>query len=171
MKKYLKPIIGIVLISVLIFLGYNISKKITYKKEVAERIKTVPEFSFQTLNNKGFTQEGLTKNEYKLFVYFNSDCDYCQSEAKQISNNLPQFKNTQLLFVSFEPIKGIKQFAKTYNLLDKENITFLQDKEMLFEELFDAKSIPFILLYSKDNLLIEKYKGAAKIDNILKHIQ
>lgn len=171
MKKYLKPIIGILLVSLIIFLGYNITKKISYKKEVAERIKTIPNFTFLTLNNKTFSEKELTKNTHKLFVYFNSDCDYCQSEASQISENLIQFKDTQLVFVSFEPIEGIKQFAKTYNLLYKENTIFLQDKEMVFEELFDAKSIPFMLLYSKDNQLIKKYKGATKIDHILKHIQ
>lgn len=171
MRKYLKPIIGIFLISVLVFLGYNISKKISYKKEVSERIKTIPEFSFLTLNNVNFSNTNLTKNSYKLFVYFNSDCDYCQSEATQISEKLTQFKTTQFIFVSFESIESIKQFAKTYNLFDKKNVIFLQDKEMIFEELFDAKSIPFMLLYSKDNQLIEKYKGATKIDNILKHIQ
>lgn len=171
MKKYIKPIIGIVLISVIIFLVYNISKKISYKNEVTERIKTIPNFTFLTLNNEVFSEKELNKNIFKLFVYFNSDCDYCQSEATQISENIEQFKDTQFLFVSFEPIKDIKQFAKTYNLLDKENIIFLQDKEMIFEELFDAKSIPFMLLYSKDNQLIEKYKGATKIGNILKHIQ
>lgn len=171
MKKYLKLLIGILLVSLIVFLGYNISKKISYKKEVVERIKTIPEFSFLTLNNETFTEKELTKNIYKLFVYFNSDCDYCQSEASQISENLVLFKKTQLLFVSFEPVEGIKQFAKTYNLFDKENIIFLQDKVMIFEELFDVKSIPFMILYSKDNQLIEKYKGATKIDNILKHIQ
>lgn len=171
MKKYLKSLIVVILISVLVFLGYNISKKISYKNEVAERIKAIPEFTFLTMNNKTFSNKKLSKNTYRLFVYFNSDCDYCQSEAKQISEKLTDFKTTELIFVSFESIEGIKQFAKTYNLLDKENITFLQDKEMIFEELFDAKSIPFMLLYSKDNQLIEKYKGATKIDNILKHIQ
>lgn len=171
MKKYIKPIIGIVLISVIIFLGYNISKKISYKKEVAERFKTIPNFTFLTLNNEVFSEKELNKNTYKLFVYFNSDCDYCQSEATQISENLDLFNDIQLVFVSFEPVEGIKQFAKIYNLLNKENIIFLQDNEMIFEELFDAKSIPFMLFYSKDNQLIEKYKGATKIENILKHIQ
>tara|TARA_R110002033_G_C3890885_1_gene238822 strand:- start:2378 stop:2893 length:516 start_codon:yes stop_codon:yes gene_type:complete len=171
MKKYLKPLIGIILVSVLVFLGYNILKKINHKKEVAERIKTIPKFSFLKLNNSNFSNKKLTKNTYKLFVYFNSECDYCQSEATQINANLALFKDTQFVFVSYEPIADIKQFAKTYNLLNKENAIFLQDKEMIFEELFDAKSIPFMLLYSKDNQLIEKYKGAAKIENILKHIQ
>lgn len=170
MKKYLKPLIGIILISVFVFLGYNILKKISYKKEVAERIKTIPNFNFLTLNNEGFTQNDLATNKNNLFVYFNSECDYCQSEATQISENLTKFKTTQFIFVSFESIEGIKQFAEIHYLLNKENIVFLQDKEMIFEELFDAKSIPFMLLYSKDNQLIKKYKGATKIDNILKHI-
>jgi thiol-disulfide isomerase/thioredoxin len=171
MKKYIKPLVGIILVSVLVFLGYNISKKISYKKEVAERIKTIPEFSFLTLSKETFSKKKLTKGAYKLFVYFNSECNYCQSEAAQISKKLTQFKDTQLIFVSFEPIEGIKEFAKTYNLLNKKNVIFLQDKKMIFEELFDAKRIPFMLLYSKDNQLIEKFKGATKIENILKHIQ
>ncbi|WP_457617974.1 peroxiredoxin family protein [Lutibacter sp.] len=170
MKKYLRIIIVVVLVTTLGYLGYNITKKINYKNEVAERIKTIPEFSFLTLNNQVFTENGLTKNSYKLFVYFNSECEYCQSEASQISKNLAQFKNTQLIFVSFEPINSIKQFAIDYNLLEKENVLFLQDKKLEFAEIFDAKSIPFMLLYSKDNQLIEKYKGATKIENILKHI-
>lgn len=170
MKKYLKAIIGIVLVSIIGFLGYNITKKINYKNEVAERIKTIPEFSFLTLNNTVFTENKLTKNSYKLFVYFNSECDYCQSEATQISENLTQFKNTQLIFVSFEPVEGIAQFAKTYNLYGKENVIFLHDEKLEFSEIFDAKSIPFILLYSKENQLLEKYKGATKISAIIKHL-
>jgi len=171
MKKYLKPIIGIVLISVLVFLGYNITKKISYKNKVAERIKSIPEFSFLTLNNQVFKENGLTKSSYKLFVYFNSECDYCQSEANQISENIAQFKDTQLIFISFEPIQGIKNFAKTYNLLDKGNVLFLHDKKSEFSEIFDAKSIPFMLLYSKENQLIKKFKGATKISNIIKHLK
>jgi len=170
MKKYLKTIIGIILISIIGFLGYNITQKITYKKKVAERIKTIPVFSFLTLNNEGFTQNDLATNKNKLFIYFNSECEYCQSEATQISQNIEQFIDTQIIFVSFEPIEGIKQFAENYNLYDKKDMLFLHDKKLEFSEIFDAKSIPFILLYSKDNLLIEKYKGATKIGNILKHL-
>lgn len=170
MKKYLKIIIGVILISIIGFLSHNITKKINYKNEVAKRIKTIPEFSFLMLTNEVFTKNGLTKNTNKLFVYFDSECDYCQSEATQISENIAQFKDTQLLFISFEPIVGIKKFAMDYNLLEKENVIFLHDKESEFSEIFDAKSIPFILLYNKDNQLIKKYKGATKIENILKHI-
>lgn len=171
MKKYLKPIIGIFLVSIIGFLGYNITKKISYKATVTERIKSIPEFSFLTLERKAFTSKNLAKDFYKLFVYFNSECEYCQSEATQISENLENFKNTQLAFVSFEPMEGIKQFAIDYHLNDKENVVFLHDKKLEFAKIFDAKSIPFMLLYSKDNQLIKKYKGATKVDNILKYLK
>ncbi len=170
MKKFLKPIIVVVFISILVFLGYSITKKINYKAEVAERIKTIPKFLFYTLDNEVFTNENLSNNGYKLFVYFNSECDYCQSEAKQIKDNLSNFVNTQIIFVSFEPINDIKIFAEKYQLLENENVIFLNDKNSEFSELFDANKIPFILLYSKENQLIKKYKGAVKIENILKQI-
>lgn len=169
MKKKLKILIVAVIIGVVGYLGYNIIKKINYKTEVAERIKSIPAFTFLTLENKGFTENNLSKSNYKLFVYFNSECEYCQSEATQISENIEQFKDSQLIFVSFEPLANIKKFASDFNLLDKENVIFLEDKKLEFAKIFDAKSIPFMLLYSKENQLIQKFKGATKIDKIIKH--
>lgn len=169
MKKKLKITIVAVIIGVVGYLGYNIIKKINYKTEVAARIKSIPAFTFLTLENKDFSENNLSKRNYKLFVYFNSECEYCQSEATQISENIEQFKNTQLIFVSFEPLANIKKFASDFNLLDKENVIFLEDKKLEFAKIFDAKSIPFMLLYSKENQLIQKFKGTTKIDKIIKH--
>ncbi|MBK5210268.1 MAG: redoxin domain-containing protein [Flavobacteriaceae bacterium] len=170
MKKKLKIAIVALIIGVIGYLGYNIVKKINYKTEVAARIKSIPPFSFLTLENKEFTENNLPKNKIKLFVYFNSECEYCQSESTQISENIEQFKDTQLIFVSFELLANIKKFASDFNLLDKENVIFLQDKKLEFAKIFDAKSIPFMLLYSKEGQLIQKFKGATKIDNIIKHL-
>lgn len=167
MKKKLKIIIGILLISIIGYLGYSIGNKLNYKKEVAERIKTIPEFSFKTLNGKLFTQNNISSTLPKLFVYFNSECDFCQGEAKQIKDNIEQLKNVQLLFVSFEDSKGIKTFAEKHHLVNYENIIFLEDEELQFSELFDAKSIPFMVLYSQNNQLIQKFKGATKIEKII----
>ncbi|PHS51257.1 MAG: redoxin [Lutibacter sp.] len=168
MKKYIKLVIVVVLISTIGFLGYSITKKINDKAEVAKRIKSIPKFSFLTLEGKVFTSKNLAKDTYKLFVYFNSECEYCQTEALQISKNLEEFKDTQLIFVSFEPVKSIKQFSINFNLQDKKKVLFLQDKKVEFAEIFDAKSIPFMLLYAKNNQLIKIYKGATKVERILK---
>ena len=170
MKQNLKFIILVILICVVALFGYSIYKKIQYKKEVAIRIANIPAFSFVQLNGQAFSRKELQENRNTLFVYYNSECEYCQSEATQIQVNLDAFTNTQLIFVSFEPIKDIQKFALDYQLDHKPNILFLQDSKSEFSEIFDANSIPFMLLYNPQQELLQKFKGATKIANVLKHL-
>lgn len=170
MKNKKKLIIRVLLISLIVFLGFSIGEKLIYKKEVAERIKSVPEFSFKTIKGELFTEQHISRNQPKLFVYFNSECGSCHSEAKQISKHLDKLKNVQILFVSYQESHLIKQFAKQYELLIHNNIIFLEDEKLQFATIFDAKSIPYILLYSKDNQLVQKFKGVTKISTIARFL-
>jgi len=167
MKKYLKIIIGLTLVSIIAYLGYSISTKINHKKEVVERIQNLPEFSFKTISGEQFTQNEISITLPKLFIYFNSDCDFCHAEAKQIQEHIKQLKKMQIIMVSHENSEGIKAFAEKYNLINEKRIIFLEDEKLEFSEIFDANSIPFMLLYSKGNQLIQKFKGATKVENII----
>ncbi len=167
MKKKLKISIGIILIGIIGYLGYGIGSKLKHKKEVTERIKIVPEFSFKTLDGETFTQNELSTTLPKLFIYFNSECEFCQGEAEQIKKQLPQLQHIQIIMVSHEPSDGIKIFAQKYHLANQKNIIFLEDNRLRFSTIFDAKTIPFMLLYSNDNKLLQKFKGATKIEKIM----
>ena len=68
MKKILKIVIPILVISLLAFMGYKVVSKINHKKQVAENIKKMPAFSYITLENKMFTQENLEQNKPTLFI-------------------------------------------------------------------------------------------------------
>lgn len=168
MKKILKIIVPILVVSLLMYLGYSIITKMQHKDEVAKTLQTIPGFSFKTLENNTFTNKDLKPNTATVFIYFNSECDFCQHEAQSISDNLEQFKDMQLLFVSTEDIETIKAFAKTYNLINLQNITFLYDSTHTFSNRFDANSIPFILIYNKTQDLVKKHKGQLKPEAILK---
>jgi len=171
MKKQLKLIIALIIVSIIGFLGYSIYGKLNHKKEVAERIKTVPAFSFKTLDGNLFTNKNLDETKPKLFIYFNSDCEFCQSEAESIHKQLDNLKSVQLIFVSYEASDKIKAFAIHYQLSNIENNIFLEDSKSDFAKLFEAKSIPFMLLYSKENQLIQKFNGVTKVENILKYVE
>ena len=58
MKKILKILIPILVISLLAFMGYKVVNKINHKKQVAENIKQMPAFSYVTLENKVFNSDG-----------------------------------------------------------------------------------------------------------------
>lgn len=171
MKKNLKVIILIVIISLLGFMTYKVIAKIKQKREVAEHIKTIPPFSYPTINGKMFTHKDLKENTPTLFLYFNSECEHCQSEASQIQDNIINFKNFQLIFVSFEEKNKIIAFAKKYKLDHYDNITFLLDKQITFSTTFDVNSLPTMILYNKNKELIEKIKGQTKVETILEKLK
>ena len=157
MKKKIKLLLAIFLFIVIGFLGYKISSKLIHKKEVAERIKVIPNFSFYTLDGNEFSDKNLQKKP-SVFVYFNSECNYCQSEAKKIQERLLDFKGVQLIFISYEEKEAIQQFAKEYQLANQENVLFLEDRKGEFSKLFDVNSIPFMVIYDEDKKLLQKFK-------------
>lgn len=170
MKKKTKFFIVLLLVCIVSFLGYKITNKLNYKQKVEERTKVIPDFSFYTIQDEAYTKNDLPHKPI-IFVYFNSDCDFCKSEATEIQSRLIDFKNVQLVFVSFEEKETIKKFAQEYKLGNEKNVLFLEDKKGVFSELFDVNSIPYIVVYNKDEKLLKKFKGATKIDKILELIE
>lgn len=170
-KKIILFIVIISVLGLLTYLGFNVISKVKEKNKIAKQLKKIPEFEFLTLEQKPFTKVNLKPNTNTIFIYFNSDCDFCQHEAQSISNNLDSFKNIQFIFVSIEPIKTIKEFSKQYNLSNQLNITFLYDSNNIFSSQFDANSIPYLLIYDKNQKLIKKHKGQLNAKSILRALQ
>jgi peroxiredoxin len=171
MKKKLKISISILTLTLIAFMSYKVITKINHKKEVAEHIKTIPPFSYPTTDGSAFTNKDLKENTPTIFLYFNSECEHCQNEAYQIQENMGQFKNSQLIFISFEPPSQILLFAKKYKLNHCDNVTFLFDKQVTFSTTFDVKSLPTIVIYNRNEELIEKIKGQTKVEKILKKLK
>ena len=166
MKKYIKIIVPLFSI-IFIFLCFQTIKKINNKKKSADRINTIPSFSFKLTDGKDFTKDNLRKNTPTVFVYFNSECEFCQSETAQISDKVDSFAQTQLLFISFEQPKVIEDFSKKNKLNNYGNIHFLYDRKMDFSKIFDVNTLPSTVIYDNNNKLIEKIKGPISAEQLL----
>jgi peroxiredoxin len=170
MKKYLKITLSLLFLGSISFMILNIVTKINHNKQRAKIIKTIPTFTFEKLNGKLFTKNDIIANQATLFVYYNSQCDFCNEEAKMIKQNITKFSNIQLLFISSENKVAIEVFAKKHQLNNYNNITFLIDSKMSFRAIFDVKILPCLVLYNKNQQLIEKIKGQIKTDVLLKKL-
>ncbi len=170
MKKTIKRVLVLLIILVLGFFIFIIISKTKQKREIANTIQTIPNFSFIKLNNDAFSNENLNKNIPTLFINFNSECDYCQIEAQSIKDNISELKDIQILFISSEPIEKIRSFGNAYKLREHKNIILLFDKNDIFSTLFDTNTIPTSLIYNKNQHLIKKHKGQLKASNIIKEI-
>jgi peroxiredoxin len=152
-------------------MGYKIVTKINHKKEVAANIKTIPAFKYQNLKGESFSNKNLKTDTATLFIYFNSECEYCNEEAQMIHDHINDFNTFELVFVSFEKPRKIASFAKKHNLLNYDNIHFVYDSKVTFATTFDVQSLPCLVLYDKNQQLIEKLKGQTKVETILKKLQ
>lgn len=170
MKRFLKIVLPLLFTCFICFLGYQIISKINHKKEVAENIKTIPEFSYKNINGGVFNNQDIKINTPILFIYFNSECEYCNEEAEMIKENVEKFQNVQLIFVSFEKPEFIKTFATKHQLTSYDNIHFLWDNKVTFSTTFDVNSLPCLVLYDKNQKLIEKIKGQTKTKILLKKL-
>ena len=105
-----------------------------------------------------------------MFVYYNSECEFCNEEAKMIQENSTKFSNMQLVFISNESPAAIMAFATKHKLNNYDTISFLSDRKMSFRTTFDVKSLPCMVLYNKDKQLIEKIRGQIKVEALLKKL-
>ncbi|QMU64571.1 MAG: redoxin domain-containing protein [Flavobacteriaceae bacterium] len=167
-KKKILLIIIFCIVCLLSYLGYSIIIKSKEKNEIAKQIQTIPKFELKTLENISFTNSNLQTNISTIFIYFNSECDFCHHEAESISQNKNKFKKVQFIFVSTENIDTIKQFSEKHKLNNQSNITFLYDSDYHFTNKFDAQSIPYILIYNKNKELIKKHNGQINANGILR---
>ena len=147
-------------LTLLAFMGYKVWAKIEYKNEVIQNTESIPDFAYQNVeNNESLNRRDLNKNLPVVFIYFNSECEYCQHEAQEIQQNIAAFNKTQIIFISTEKPNKIEEFAQNYNLKTYDNIYFLYDERDHFARTFDANTIPFLAVYNKHHKLIEKFKG------------
>lgn len=170
MKKYYKLILLVLFVGMFGFLIFQITSKIKHKKEVAKNINTIPPFNFQNVNGGRFTNENILKNTPTLFIYFNSECEFCNEEAEMIKQNIDRFSTFQLIFVSIENPNKIKEFAINHKLINYDKINFLSDPNASFAPTFDVKSLPCLVLYDKNQHLIEKIKGQIRPEILIQKL-
>jgi peroxiredoxin len=168
MKKYVKVCIPIVIIIGLIYIGFLMVGIYNHKRYQAEKIMHIPAFEFKSTMGGMFTNTNLRKDMPTVFLYFNTECDFCQAEIQDIVSNIQKFNNIQLLFVSVEPVAKIIPFQISYKLEIYDNIVFLSDYRNTFSNIFDVTNTPSSLVYDKNGILVFKNNGAIKVDYMLK---
>ena len=55
-----------------------------------------------TLKEELFSNKNLKPNQSTIFIYFNSECDFCQHEAQTISNHIDKFNAVQFVFSGYQ---------------------------------------------------------------------
>lgn len=165
-----KPLLYILIVLFVFIIGvlsYKIYGVLVLKAEAKEATANLSMISGIANNGKHMAIPlAGTKNPF-LIIYFNSECSYCEYEAKEIKANHHLFKGKDIYMISHEPLAGIQQFAQKFELDDLDNIHFLQTSEEEILKTFGSLTIPQIFIYNADKQLIKEFKGETKVEAIV----
>jgi peroxiredoxin len=129
--------------------------------------KKLPAFEFYNLDTRTiFSNKNIDHNKKICVVYFDPDCDYCESEISSIVKNISLFKETEILLISASQLQRIENISAKLHLNQFNNIHILWDKELRFESLFGKFIIPSSYLYNNDSTLLKEYHGLVDINAI-----
>lgn len=124
----------------------------TYAQTPAQ---TIPAFTFYKLDKTPFTNNNLTADKDILFVFFDVTCDHCQNTICTLSKRINECQKISIYLISLEDKTAITNFLNQYgkNLINRKNVTVLQDSKNQFITQFSPRKYPSVFLYSAQKKL------------------
>ena len=169
MSRNKLAIISIAIASVLGLLSFLITKtvRLLRQKEMhTEELKTFPDLLVQ---NTAIRQQEDWRELSKttIIIFFNSNCEHCQYEARAIAQNISAFTKAHLLFISEESKKSIIAFSTIHKLDSSDGVWWLKMQSDDVYKTFGPISVPHIWIYNKQGQLVKEFSGETKVEAIL----
>ncbi len=133
-----------------------------------QEINELPYLDYKTLSGESSSTRNLPGAS--ILILFNTDCDHCQREAKEIAEKSEAFKNYELLFIAADSVHHIENFAKTYNLTNKPNIKFGQAEFQDVFVNFGSIPTPAIYVYSRERKFVKSFLGETPVEEVIKYL-
>ncbi|MFT4031971.1 MAG: redoxin domain-containing protein [Siphonobacter sp.] len=169
MKKTLRILFPFLILGLLTLLFFGIRRQFEIRSKVEKATATLPAETFNGLNGKTETFKNRKGNAVFL-VFFHSECDYCQNEARLLHENREVFSPASVYLLSAEPQENIRAFKEKY-LPGNDDFTVGQIDGEVASAVFGVKSFPHTLIYDKDSRLVKTYKGIVKLEALTAYIQ
>ncbi|MFD2570640.1 TlpA family protein disulfide reductase [Spirosoma soli] len=169
MKKYLQWGLPIFILATLSYFVWGFTTKLNRKKEVAQRVQTLPNFTASLLDRSVISKTTLAGQPVVL-LYFDPDCDHCQREADELYKKSVLLKQAMIVMLSSAPISDLTTFTEAYKLNALPNVRVAHiDRQVAYDTL-GFTSVPDVLIYHADGSLAKHFKGETSVEAIARHL-
>jgi hypothetical protein len=157
------------LLIILLCAGGSCSRKAKEDSEKkAPTVNDLPAMQITLLNGTKLSTKELALPS--ILILFQPDCDHCQREAQQISENLAAFKKYTLYFISSASEVSVQKFAQDYALTEKDNVLFGVTTVSGILDNFGPIQAPSIYIYSDQGKRVQEFNGEVAIEVVLKYL-
>ena len=144
----------------------------TTEKPIYLRFPTIPEFTvYKAPDSTAFTRNDLKKKTNTIFMIFSPDCEYCQRETELLLKNINEFKNTQIVMITYLPYNEMIKFYHIYKIADFPQITIARDTKFFFPVFFKVRNLPSLFVYNKKGNFKKAFEGDVKPDTLLAELE
>ncbi len=134
--------------------------------------QSLPAFKMKLSNGRIFSSAEVSNKKPLIIIYFAPDCEHCQILMKGIFNKINQFKNAEILMVTFESDAAVAGFVKQYQTAKYPNIKVgIEIPVFFFRMYYQLEHTPFTALFDKNHRLIVSYKDYTPLDDLIKHLK
>lgn len=169
MRDIIKWIIIVSVLCAMAWMANASFKKVQVAKSIKEKRKKLPVFSLASLDSLSIESYSFEDTPLVL-IYFNSECDHCQYEVRDIKKNIADFSKATVVFMSSEPLTKINAFADSSGLKDFPNVFFTKISSNDAFTAFGSLGIPHVFIYGSDKVLRKEFKGETSAEVILKYL-
>src|SRR5690606_37996350 len=153
------------LLALIIATGCASSPETTSETPAAvEQVNDYPDIQLVLQNGEAIDARNLEGNN--ILMFFSPDCIHCHNEAREIRQNIEQFENYTLWFVSSREMAEIMEFATRYELLDRDNVRFAWSSTDGVLNFYGPIRIPSAYIYSGGRLR-KSFDGPTPVDSLL----
>ncbi|MFM7428512.1 MAG: peroxiredoxin family protein [Flammeovirgaceae bacterium] len=169
MRFALKTIVALFLLLSIGMGSWFIYGKLIVKKNAINNLKRFPNLKLTSLDNLPiFASDLIQPNKATIICLFNSECDHCNQQIKEIKT-LISSNDVNVILISSESLSRIRSYTSVNNLNNsKMHFTSIDEGEVF--ESFGAISFPHLLIYNSQGELKKEFMGEVKAEAILKHV-
>ncbi|MEO8820785.1 MAG: redoxin domain-containing protein [Ginsengibacter sp.] len=133
---------------------------------------TIPAFTlYKAPDSTVFTHDDLKNRKPTLLMIFSPECGHCQNETRDLTKHIDQFKNVQILMVTWLPYSEMLSFYHNYKIAEYPQITMGWDKKDFFLPYYHVGMYPDIVVYNKQGKYVKSFSGDIQIDDLVKALK
>lgn len=133
----------------------------------------IPDCAFYKLDGSRFSTRQIPEGKPSLFSFFDVTCPHCRIAIGYLSDHFQELSGISVFLVSLDGRDQVMRFMKKYGpeLLNRKNVTILQDVNREFIPRFQPLKYPSVFLYDKFKSLVVYEKDEKKINKVFSRLK
>lgn len=141
-------------------------------KLAAQTENAVPSFAMTLSNGQYFKSADLSKGRPLVLIYFAPDCDHCHTLMNVFFQRADEFRDADVVMVTFKPVQEVASFEKAYQTYRYTNIKVGTEGTTYFLRLFyKLQNTPFTALYDRKGKLVSTYRKETPLNDLLRKLK